>query len=75
MKFFETLKIFQFFIKYMGKMVGAGAGAKIFYKLEPEQHKNGPAPQHSIKGRRKMQLQCPFWLLHSYTLSLHKEHR
>jgi hypothetical protein len=28
----------------MGKMVGAGAGAEIFDKLEP--HKNGPAPQH-----------------------------
>jgi hypothetical protein len=28
----------------MGKMVGAGA--EIFDKLEPEPHKNGPAPQH-----------------------------
>jgi hypothetical protein len=28
----------------MGKMVRAGAG--IFDKLEPEPHKNGPAPQH-----------------------------
>jgi hypothetical protein len=32
----------------MGKMVGAGA--EIFdnlkQELEPEQHKNGPAPQH-----------------------------
>jgi hypothetical protein len=23
-----------------------GAGAEIFDKLEPEPHKNGPAPQH-----------------------------
>jgi hypothetical protein len=34
----------------MGKMVRAGAGARIFDKLEPEPeldpHKNGPAPQH-----------------------------
>jgi hypothetical protein len=28
------MKIFDIFRKYMGKMVGAGA--KIFYKLEPE---------------------------------------
>jgi hypothetical protein len=27
-------------------MVGAGAGAEIFDTLEPELHKNGPAPQH-----------------------------
>jgi hypothetical protein len=26
-------------------MVRAGAGAGIFNKLEPEPHKNGPAPQ------------------------------
>jgi hypothetical protein len=36
--------VFEFFPKYMGKMVGAGAGAgpraKIFDKLEPEPHKN-----------------------------------
>jgi hypothetical protein len=42
MKFFLTMKIFDFFRKYMGKM----AGAEIFDKLEPEPHKNGPAPQH-----------------------------
>jgi hypothetical protein len=30
----------------MGKMAQAGAGAGIFDKLEPEPHKNGPAPQH-----------------------------
>jgi hypothetical protein len=30
------MKIFDFFRKYMGKMVGAGAGAEIFDKLEPE---------------------------------------
>jgi hypothetical protein len=44
------MKFFEFFLKYMGKMVGAGAeagaGAEIFDKLEPEPHKNGPAPQH-----------------------------
>jgi hypothetical protein len=48
MKFFLTMKIFDFFRKSMGKMVGAGA--EIFDKLEPElqpePHKNGPAPQH-----------------------------
>jgi hypothetical protein len=51
------MKIFDFFRKYMGKMVGAGA--EIFDKLEPEPepkfltswsrtgpNKNGPAPQH-----------------------------
>jgi hypothetical protein len=38
------MKIFDFVRKYMGKMVGAGA--EIFDKLEPEPHKNGPAPQH-----------------------------
>jgi hypothetical protein len=30
------MTIFDFFRKYMGKMVGAGAGAEIFDKLEPE---------------------------------------
>jgi hypothetical protein len=40
------MKIFDFFRKYMGKMVGAGA--EIFDKLEPEPHKNGPAPQHCL---------------------------
>jgi hypothetical protein len=45
------------FLKYMGKMVKTGAGARIFDKLEPEPelepelepHKNGPAPQHCRK--------------------------
>jgi hypothetical protein len=38
------------FLKYMGKMVRAGAGAGIFDKLEQESepHKNGPAPQHCL---------------------------
>jgi hypothetical protein len=45
----ETKKIFDFFRKYMGKMVGARAGAEIFDKLEPEPHKNGPAPQHCAR--------------------------
>jgi hypothetical protein len=31
------MKFFEFFRKCMGKMVGAGAGAKIFDKLELEQ--------------------------------------
>jgi hypothetical protein len=46
------MKIFDFFRKYMGKMVRAGAGAKIFDKLEPEPepHKNKPAPQHCFKA-------------------------
>jgi hypothetical protein len=38
----------------MGKMVRAGAG--IFYKLDPEPHKNGPAPQHWFKTRSKSPL-------------------
>jgi hypothetical protein len=45
------MKIFEFFLKYIGKMVGAGA--EIFYKFVqelhkngPEPHKNGPDPQH-----------------------------
>jgi hypothetical protein len=42
MKFVETMTIFDFFVRYMEKMVGAGA--EIFDKLEP--HKNRPAPQH-----------------------------
>jgi hypothetical protein len=29
-----------------------GAGAEIFDKLEPEPHKNGPAPQHWVSGYR-----------------------
>jgi hypothetical protein len=40
------MKFFKFFLKHMGKTVGAGAGAEIFDKLEPEPHKKGPAPQH-----------------------------
>jgi hypothetical protein len=42
------MKFFNFFLKYMEKLVGAGAGAEIFDKLEPrpEMHKNQPAPQH-----------------------------
>jgi hypothetical protein len=38
MKFFETMKFFEFFPKYMGKIVGAGA--EILDKLEP-----GPEPE------------------------------
>jgi hypothetical protein len=38
----------------MGKIVRAGAGAGIFDKLKPEPElepdKNGPAPQHCLKG-------------------------
>jgi hypothetical protein len=40
------MKTLEFFLKCMGKMVGARAGAEIFDKLEPEAepepHKNGP---------------------------------
>jgi hypothetical protein len=55
MKFFLTMKIFVFFLKYMGKIVGAEArvrdGAEIFDMMEPdlEPHKNGPALQHWIE--------------------------
>jgi hypothetical protein len=44
----ENFRIF--FIKYMRKIVGAGARAEIFDKLKPEPHKNQPAPQHCFKG-------------------------
>jgi hypothetical protein len=50
------MKFFDFFLKIYGEngrnrsrnflQAGAGAGAEIFDKLEPEPHKNGPAPQH-----------------------------
>jgi hypothetical protein len=30
----------------VGAGPGAGAGTKTFDKLEPESHKNGPAPQY-----------------------------
>jgi hypothetical protein len=30
----------------MGKLARGVAGVEIFDKLEPESHKNGPAPQH-----------------------------
>jgi hypothetical protein len=43
------MKIIEFFLKYMGKMVGARAGADIFDKLEPDPHKTRPAPQQRIK--------------------------
>jgi hypothetical protein len=45
------MKIFEFFKKYVGKMVGAGGGARaeIFDKVEPEPHKNRPAPQHWLQ--------------------------
>jgi hypothetical protein len=38
MKIFRNHKIVNFFLKYIGKTVGAGtrAGVKIFDKLEPE---------------------------------------
>jgi hypothetical protein len=41
------MKIVEF---YTGKMVRAGAG--IFEKLEPEPHKNVPAPQHWKKDKK-----------------------
>jgi hypothetical protein len=48
--FLKSMTSFEFFLKFMGKMFGAGAvaGAEIFYKLKPEPHKNEPAPQHCI---------------------------
>jgi hypothetical protein len=42
------MKILEFFPKYMGKMIGAGAGAEIFLMLEPKPHKNEPAPQQCV---------------------------
>jgi hypothetical protein len=48
----KPVKNIGFFLKYTVKKVrtgtGAEAGAKIFDKLEPEPHKNGPALQHGI---------------------------
>jgi hypothetical protein len=38
------MDIFEFFLKYVGKMVGAGAVAEIFDKSEPQ--KNRPVAQH-----------------------------
>jgi hypothetical protein len=37
------MTILDFFLKFM---VEAGAGAEISDKLEPEPHKNRPAPHH-----------------------------
>jgi hypothetical protein len=41
-------------------MVRAGVGARFLHKLEPEPHKNGPAPQHWLKhiygSSQKMEL-------------------
>jgi hypothetical protein len=50
------MKIFECFLNCMGKMDGNGgtagaravAGAEIFDKLEPELHRNLPAPQHCL---------------------------
>jgi hypothetical protein len=44
--FIKLCPFLAFCLKYMGKMVRAGAGSKISDKLEPEPHKNGPALQH-----------------------------
>jgi hypothetical protein len=46
MKIFRNNENRWIFLSYMGKVVRAEAGAGIFDKLEPEPHKNGPAPQH-----------------------------
>jgi hypothetical protein len=53
LNFFETIILFEFFLKYTRKMVGAGDGAIIFDKLEldPEQHKNGAVPQQFLKPK------------------------
>jgi hypothetical protein len=42
------MELFEYFLKYIGIVVGAEAGAEIFDKLEPEpqSHKNRLAPQH-----------------------------
>jgi hypothetical protein len=40
------MKFVEFVLKYIGKIVKAGAGVEIFNKLEPVPHKNRPAPQH-----------------------------
>jgi hypothetical protein len=43
MKIFGNHENRRIFVYNLGKMVRAGAG--VFDKLEPEPHKNGPAPQ------------------------------
>jgi hypothetical protein len=45
------MKIFEFFLKYLEKMVEARAEMfdKLEPELEPETLKNGPAPQHCLK--------------------------
>jgi hypothetical protein len=37
---------------------GAGAGSEIFEKLEPEPHKNGPAPQHLLTDDKHRTNSC-----------------
>jgi hypothetical protein len=46
------MKIFDFFQKYMGKMVGTGA--EIFYKLEPDPKFLTSWSQSQTRSRTKM---------------------
>jgi hypothetical protein len=56
------MKIVEFFLIIgIGKIVLAGAGARIFEKLEPEPHKNGPAPQHCLETANKYMF-CLFFV-------------
>jgi hypothetical protein len=60
------MKIFVFFRKYMGKMVGAGAGAEIFDKLDPE-----PEPKFLTSWSRSRSRAAQKWT-GSATLELFK---
>jgi hypothetical protein len=45
------MKTFAFTLKYTGKMVGAGARAKVFDKLEPEPHQKWTSSATLMKSR------------------------
>jgi hypothetical protein len=50
-EFFWTMNIFEFFLKYMGKTVGAGN----FDKLEPEPHKKRTGSATLMVWKRQME--------------------
>jgi hypothetical protein len=55
----------------MGKMGRAGAGAGIFDKLEPEPHKNGPAPQHWQRFLTFVEVYFSGTFLHDFLNRIH----
>jgi hypothetical protein len=64
------MKIFEIFLKSMGKMVEAGAraGVEIFDKLEPDPDKNGPAPLHWRKHKGEARCSPSFTYIDIFTL-------